>query len=184
MHPSHLKLKMGANASAGSGTFKVGQNVKIKDVTDFDAQMNHFQPHPRVGWSSSMAPFLGTIGEVKSVSPDCCTLYTPDKSDTWTWPFSILEHIAAAAPAVLKPTRELSAFDSGRLLMMVVDVVGPRPNIEKVADLKVASRSEHASYNRSNWAGSSSPPLEYSRPAIADTARYTILLPLSSSAHD
>ena len=43
-----------------------------------------------------------------------------------------------AAPAMLAPAREISQFDDERLVIAVVDVVGPPPSVERVPDLKAA----------------------------------------------
>ena len=46
--------------------------------------------------------------------------------------------VAASTPSVLLPTRAVSKYDDERLVMAVVDVVGPPPSVERVPDLKAA----------------------------------------------
>ena len=80
--------------------FVEGQLVKIRKTSEeeakrvFDASGIH--------WNSQKAQLLGSIGHLRSVAENYYAVYTPDRSDWWRWPLSMLQEVDA---------EERSAFD-------------------------------------------------------------------------
>lgn len=44
-------------------------------------------------WNSSKAQLLGSVGELRSAAENYYAVYTPDRSDWWRWPLSMLQEV-------------------------------------------------------------------------------------------
>ena len=102
--------------------FKSGLFVKIKRCSEEEA--GRIFAAARNSFNRSMAQFLGSGGEVARPLSNSCVLFTPDRSDTWSWPHTMLEPLQCRANHHLQLTQrssvgscngcasELSAADS------------------------------------------------------------------------
>ncbi|CAK9023355.1 unnamed protein product [Durusdinium trenchii] len=90
--------------------FLEGQLVKIRQTSEeeakrvFDASGIH--------WNSAKAQLLGSVGELRSAAENYYAVYTPDRSDWWRWPLSMLEEA---------DSKDISAFD--RVNFQIGDLV-------------------------------------------------------------
>lgn len=74
----------------GQGDFAVGELVKLRSMSSEEAEKLCRGWNDK-SWSDKMANLLGYTCEVKSVEDDYICLYTPARTGSWNWPYSMVE---------------------------------------------------------------------------------------------
>eukprot|EP00913_Durusdinium_trenchii_P016298 g15317.t1 len=98
--------------------FLEGQLVKIRQTSEEELLCKTRKEAKRVfdasgiHWNSAKAQLLGSVGELRSAAENYYAVYTPDRSDWWRWPLSMLEEA---------DSKDISAFD--RVNFQIGDLV-------------------------------------------------------------